>query len=114
MPRSRSASNPISFHSWTGQYYVTRGKKRIYLGSDEEAAIKRYHRLALDGHPVDPPPTANLITCKELANRFLAAQQANWRNPEQTHRDYLEWLRHFLTGHPRLLAADFTIEMFAT
>lgn len=47
MPRSRPASNPLSFHKPTGQYYVTRGGKRIYLGANQEEALNEYHRLAL-------------------------------------------------------------------
>jgi len=33
MSRSRPASNPISYHKHTKQYYVTRGGRRIYLGA---------------------------------------------------------------------------------
>ena len=52
MSRSRPASNPISFHKHTKQYYVTRGGKRIYLGSDKEEALKKYHRIGLGLEPV--------------------------------------------------------------
>jgi len=47
MPRSRPSSDPISFHKPTGQFYVTRGGSRVYLGADRDAAIERYYRLAL-------------------------------------------------------------------
>ncbi len=47
MPRSRPSTDPISFHKPTGQFYVTRGGTRVYLGTDHDAAIERYHRLAL-------------------------------------------------------------------
>ena len=52
MSRSRPASNPISFHKHTKQYYVTRGGKRIYLGADRGEAIKKYHRMGLGLEPV--------------------------------------------------------------
>jgi integrase len=53
------------------------------------------------------------ISVKELANRFIAAQQANWRAPETTLRCYQNWLGRFLKDHPRLLAAELTVETFA-
>jgi len=128
MPRSRPASNPLSFHQATGQHYVTRGGRRVYLGADRNAALARYHRLALGleqealaprrapalmfGQEVEPAHDCT-ITVKELANRFVAAQQANWRAPAETKCGYLNWLKRFLTDHPRLLAANFTLEMFA-
>ena len=114
MPRSRPASNPISFHKHTRQYYVTRGGKRIYLGSDKDQALKKYHRLRLGLESI--PNKAVLpveITIKELANRFKAAQQANWRNPETTLKSYRGWLGRFLKDHPRLKVANFTVEKFA-
>ncbi|MHB0947311.1 MAG: hypothetical protein ACYC3B_09070 [Sedimentisphaerales bacterium] len=82
MPRSRPSSNPISYHKYTKQYYVTRGKKRIYLGTDKCKAIEQYHMLGLGIEYADSqqPKPLPLITIKELANRFIAAQQANWRN----------------------------------
>ena len=58
MPRSRPTSNPISYHKHTRQYYVTRGGRRIYLGSDKEQALEKYHRLGLGlqlGPDVLPP-----------------------------------------------------------
>lgn len=116
MPRSRPASDPLSFHKPTGQYYVTRAGKRVYLGSDRDEAVKKYHRLALGQvAPVQPPkgPEA-LLSAKELANRFLAAQQANWRNPTTTLRGYREWLGRFLEDHPRLMAQDLAVEQFAS
>ncbi len=118
MSRSRPASNPLSHHKPTGQYYVTRDKKRVYLGCDKEEALLRYHRLAL-GMPqvtsVSEAPAAfgGLLTVKELANRFLAAQQANWKAPETTLRSYKDWLGRFLKDHRRLRASEFTVEVFA-
>ncbi len=58
MPRSRPASSPLSFHKHTGQYYVTRGGQRVYLGADLDAATDKYHRLALGEAPAPKPPTA--------------------------------------------------------
>ena len=115
MPRSRPTSNPISYHKHTKQYYVTRGGKRIYLGSDKEQALEKYHRLGLGlqltaVEDVAPNP---LISVKELANRFIAAQRANWRNPEATLACYKGWLGRFLRDHRRLMASDFTVEAFA-
>ena len=115
MSRSRPASNPISFHKHTEQYYVTRGGKRIYLGSDKEEALKKYHRLGLGFELVQQSPAPPVeITIKELANRFIAAQQANWRNPKATLKCYKDWLGRFLKDHPRLKVASFTIEKFAS
>jgi integrase len=88
----------------------------VYLGADEDAALKKYHRLAL-GQPMVPVTKSSdspSITVKELANRFLDAQQANWRNPQATLRSYTSWLRRFLLDHPRLRAEAFTVEMFAS
>ena len=114
MSRSRPASNPISFHKHTKQYYVTRGGKRIYLGSDKEEALKKYHRLGLgiESFQQDLAPPIE-ITIKELANRFIAAQQANWRNPKATLKCYRDWLGRFIKDHPRLKVANFTVEKFA-
>jgi hypothetical protein len=105
MSRSRPASNPISFHKHTKQYYVTRGGKRIYLGADKEQALIKYHRLrlGLESVPKEVVPPVE-ITIKELANRFIAAQQANWRNPKTTLKSYRSWLGRFLKDHPRLTA----------
>jgi integrase len=115
MSRSRPASNPISYHKHTKQYYVTRGGKRVYLGSDKEQALVRYHRmgLGLESVPRESPPQME-IKMKELANRFIIAQQANWRNPDTTLKCYTAWLGRFIKDHPRLKAADFTVEKFAT
>jgi integrase len=114
MPRSRPASNPLSFHKPTGQHYVTRDGKRVYLGANREDALGKYHRMALGmGDPQRPPVTSGAISGKELANRFLETQQANWRNPVDTLRGYRDWLGRFLKDHPRLKAGDFTVEMFA-
>jgi integrase len=114
MPRSRPASNPISFHKHTKQYYVTRDRKRIYLGSDKEQALIKYHRLGLGVESIQQEPAPPVeITIKELANRFIVAQQANWRNPKTTLKCYRDWLGRFLKDHPRLKAANLTVEKFA-
>jgi hypothetical protein len=52
MSRSRPTSNPVSYHRQTKQYYVTRGGKRIYLGADQDEAIRRYHEMGLGSIPV--------------------------------------------------------------
>jgi integrase len=114
MPRSRPASNPISYHKHTKQYYVTRGGKRIYLGSDKDQAIERYHRHGLGFEPAQKetgPPVG--VTAKDLANRFITAQQANWRNPKTTLKCYKDWLGRFIKDHPRLKASEVTVEKFA-
>ncbi len=85
-------------------------------GSDRanhEEAIERYHELALN-RPVEKPRQRVVpILAKDLANRFLATQQANWRSRDATLRGYRDWLRRFLEDHPRLVAQDFTVERFA-
>lgn len=88
MPRNRPASNPLSFHKFTKQYYVTRAGKRIYLGADRELALENYHRMNLGLACSEKPSRQIPLLAKELANRFLLAQQANWRNPETTLRSY--------------------------
>lgn len=116
MPRSRPASNPVSFHRPTKQYYVTRAGRRLYLGSDKGQAIKRFHEMGLGMEGRSGSPTVSEqydLTLKELANRFLAAQQANWRNPETTLKCYRDWLARFLSDHPRLRVSAFTVEKFA-
>ena len=114
MSRSGPASNPISFHKHTKQYYVTRGGKRTCLGSDKEQALIKYYRLGLglELAPQEPGPPVE-ITIKELANRFIAAQQANWRNPKTMLKCYKDWLGRFIKDHPWLKVADFTVERFA-
>lgn len=115
MPRTRRSTDPVSYHKPTGQFYITRGGRRIYLGTDHDEAIRQFHRIAV-GEPVSAPgprPVASPISAKELANRFLAAQEANWRNPERTRRGYRDWLGRFLTDHPRLQAGEFSVEAFA-
>ena len=68
MSRSRPASNPISYHKHTKQHYVTRGGKRLYLGSDKNQAIKRYHRLGLGLDPIEKEEAPPLgITVKEVS-----------------------------------------------
>ncbi len=116
MPRSRPTSNPISYHRHTKQYYVTRGGKRLYLGSDKEQALRRYHEVGLSGtvgsiEQASPPVD---LSAKELANRFLAAQRANWRNPQGTLKSYRDWVGRFLKDHRQLRVAEFTIERFAS
>ncbi len=76
--RAPPASNPLSFHGPTGQHYVTRSGKRIYLGANRENALEKYHRMALGlGVSEKPSVAPSAILGKELANRFLEAQQAN-------------------------------------
>ena len=114
MSRSRPASNPISYHKHTKQYYIIMGGKRNYLGPDKDKALQRYHQLGLGFEPAQEelaPPIR--VTAKDLANRFLVAQQANWRNPKTTLKCYKDWLGHFIQDHPRLKAADVTVEKFA-
>lgn len=114
MSRSRPASNPISYHKHTKQYYVTRRQKRIYLGTDKEEALKKYYRLELSLEAAFQEPTPPMdITIKELANRFLMTQQANWRNPKTTLKCYKDWLGRFIKDHPHLKITDFTVEKFA-
>jgi hypothetical protein len=114
MARSRPASNPISYHKWTKQFYVTRAGKRIYIGSDKEQALKRYHRLGLGFELIQQEPAAPIeITIKELANRFISAQQANWRTPKDTLKCYKDWLGRFIEDYSRLRVADFAVEQFA-
>lgn len=113
MPRSRPASSPLSFHKPTGQFYVTRGGRRVYLGANQDEAIKKYHRLALGLQAVERQASISGMAAKELANRFLDAQQANWRSPVETLRSYRHWLERFLADHPGLQAEAFTAEMFA-
>ena len=115
MSRSRPASNPISYHKHTKQYYVTRGGKRLYLGSDRDQAIEKYHRLGLglQFSPIEEITQNPLLTAKELANRFITSQRANWRNPEVTLQCYTNWLGRFLKDHPRLMMCDLTVELFA-
>jgi integrase len=114
MSRSRPASNPISYHKHTKQYYITRGGKRIYLGSDKNQALTKYHQLGLNIGIVQRELVQPVnITIKNLANRFLAAQQANWQNPNTTLKCYKNWLGRFIMDHPHLRIADFTVEKFA-
>ena len=93
---------------------MTRGGRRIYWGADREPAIRRHHEMGLGSEmrlPEPSPPVA--LTVKELANRFLTAQRANWRNPTVTLKSYKDWLGRSLADHPRLRAADCTVEAFA-
>ncbi len=113
MARSRPARDPVSYHQATGQYYVTRGGKRRYLGSDHDEAIARFHQLALNRPIEKPQKQVARILAKDLANRFIATQKANWRNRDTTLRGYRDWFRRFLEDHPSLIARDFTVEHFA-
>ncbi|MCB9851913.1 MAG: hypothetical protein H6819_02360 [Phycisphaerales bacterium] len=113
MPRTRPASNPISFHKPSGQYYTTRRRRRVYLGTDYGDALARFYRLELGLSPTAAPPIDGTLTVKELASRYILAQQANWRNPKATAASYKSWLKLFLNDHPRMLAADFTVERFS-
>jgi hypothetical protein len=112
MPRSRPASDPLSFHKPTGQYYVTRLRQRIYLGAEKDQALAAYHRVALGFRDTIRSKSAP-ISAKELVNRFIAAQEANWRSPATTLHTYRAWLGRFLEDHPVLMAERFTVEMFA-
>jgi integrase len=114
MSRTRPADNPVSYHKHTGQYYITRAGKRIYLGADKIEALQRYHRISLgqDMLPQEAKADPN-ISLKELANRFIAAQSANWKNPKVTLMSYKQWLKRFLEDHSRLKASQFTVERFA-
>lgn len=113
MPRSRPASNPISFHKPTGQFYVTQAGKRTYLGADPDAALARYFDLVGGKSSRQTVGKAEPISAKELANRFVASQRANWRNACDTLRGYEDWLRRFLKDHPGIIAGAFTVEDFA-
>ena len=88
MPRSRPAGDPVSFHGPSDQYYVTRGGRRLHLGSDRDIAMQKYHRLSA-GLSEEEKLVCHLpISANEPANRFLAVQQANWRNRASTLRGY--------------------------
>lgn len=113
MPRSRPASSPLSHHKLTGQYYVTRGGKRIYLSAAREEALQKYHRFALGLPKPEAAARTPSLSVKELANRFLTAQQANWKNPDTTLRSYRDWIGRFLKDHPGQRAEDFAVEKFA-
>ncbi len=114
MPRSRPVSSPLSFHKPTGQYYVTRAGKRVYLGADPDEALDKYKELEF-GVPRSESPAVYLpISAKELCSRFIRSQQANWRDPETTRKCYRNWLGRFLRDHPGLKVSDLTVEMFAT
>jgi hypothetical protein len=77
MSRSRPAPNLLSYHKHTGQYYVMKGGRRIYMGADRNEAVQRYHRLGLGLEPVkQEAATVARLTVKDLANRFLTARQA--------------------------------------
>lgn len=114
MPRSRPASNPISYHKLTGQYYVTRAGKRLYLGADKDEAREKFHLMNLGLVQPEKSRQSIPISAKELANRFLTTQRANWRNPKITLRGYRDWLSRFLRDHPRLKIQEFTVEMFSS
>ncbi len=92
MSRSRPASNPVSYHKPTKQYYVTRAGRRVYLGANREQALKKYYALGLRLElSKDVVLAAAPISIKELANRFLAAQVANWRYGQETLASYKQW-----------------------
>jgi len=114
MSRSRPASNPISYHKHTKQYYITRGGRRIYLGTDREGALRKYYEFGLG---IQLPKKEGVITVpitiKELANRFMAAQMANWRNRQETLKSYKHWLGRFIRDHQGARAHGYTVEQFA-
>ena len=117
MPRSRPASDPVSYHKQTGQFYITRLGHRIYLGADKPEALRKYHALAMG---VDPfasrqaadPTSEQLMSVKELASRYIAAQKANWRT-ELAEANYRNWLGRFLKDHPQLRVGELNVERFA-
>jgi integrase len=89
--------------------------KRIYLGADRDHTLRRYHEIGLGVQTVAPEGPAPLpLTLKELANRFIATQRANWRSPEATLKCYTDWLGRFLADHSGMRAAEFTVERFAS
>ena len=67
MSRSRPASNPLSYHKQTGQYYITRAGKRIYLGAVRDEALEKYHRMNLGLVEPQKPVRQVPLTAKELA-----------------------------------------------
>jgi hypothetical protein len=98
MPRSRPASNLLSFHKPTGQFYVTRGGKRIYLGANRQEALDRYHRLALGQAIPEPVARPAPISAKELANRYIESQKADWRQGRAAERCCEDRLGRFLSS----------------
>ena len=72
MSRSRQTSNPISYHKWTKQFYVTRAGRRIYLGSDEKEALKKYHQLGIGFESPQSELSPVVITVKELSKILTA------------------------------------------
>jgi hypothetical protein len=63
------------------------------LSSDKEEALKKNHRLELgvESFLRETVPSME-IAIKKLANRFIAAQKPNWRNPKATLKCYKDWL----------------------
>jgi len=89
------------------------GREFIWVLTRNRPLLK-YHRLGLGLESVTQEPTPPVeITLKELANRSITAEQANWRNPKTTLKCYKDWLGRFIKDHPRLKVADFTVERFA-
>ena len=86
----------------------------VYLGSNKDEALKKYHRLNLQIELNQPETVVSVeITVKELANRFITSQQANWRNSEETLKCYKQWLGRFIKDRPRLKVVEFSVEKFA-
>ena len=85
------------------------------LDHDHPAVCRRYHEIGLGVEMTAPEgPPSRTMTLKELANRFIATQRANWRSPEATLKCYTGWLGRLLADHSRMRAAEFTVERFAS
>jgi len=83
MPRSRPAAKPLSYPASTGQHYVTRGGRRVYLGADRDEALAPYHHLALGlerevlaRHNAAPRPFVWTADLKDILPRIMRAQAA--------------------------------------
>ena len=75
MPRSRPASNPVSYHKHTGQHFVTRAGKRIYLGSDRDQALRRYHETGLGVEVTDWSHIKGQCRSRFVRERLLCASK---------------------------------------
>jgi len=54
------------------------------------------------------------MTLKELANRFIATQRANWRNPEATLKCYTDWLGRLLAGKGEVMQIELSKAEYRT
>ena len=78
MSRSRPASNPLSYHKPTGQYYVTRGKRRRYLGANRDEALVRVMLQT----ELDIPSTVAAVgafACRPLADGWWGHSRSDLR-----------------------------------